>query len=146
MRKTSPKLLQELQRLAATGITQQAAAAYVGKTISAVRTICCRYGIGPWPIGAAARDQRGDKNPNYKNGLSRATINRLTKSVLIAVGKDLFTCERCGHTATIELPRHHKDRNRANNASTNLEVLCIPCHNKEHMQEKRRRRNGTFIS
>ena len=42
-------------------------------------------------------------------------------------------CTRCGYS---EYPKilgvHHKDRNRENNAVSNLEVLCPNCHSLEH--------------
>ena len=104
----------------------------------------CRN-IRGWPTGAAARDQRGVLNPNYYNGLSRATVARTAKEILLKNRRDLFTCERCGKKSDIPLPRHHKDRDRSNNKIDNLEVLCVSCHNKEHMSEKVRTVRGTFV-
>lgn len=46
-------------------------------------------------------------------------------------------CERCGydkHEAAIVI--HHKDHNRENNKSENLEVLCANCHAIEHWGEE----------
>lgn len=46
-------------------------------------------------------------------------------------------CNRCGYCKIPEiLEVHHKDRNRQNNYSTNLEVLCSTCHNEEHFLAK----------
>ena len=84
------------------------------------------------------KKQDGPLNHNYKDGLSRGTINRTTKRVLLSVGRSLFTCERCGYTGRIPLARHHKDHNRANNEPDNLEVLCVSCHNREHIGERER--------
>lgn len=39
-------------------------------------------------------------------------------------------CERCG--ATERLHVHHRDRDRTNNDPTNLETLCVLCHNRHH--------------
>jgi 5-methylcytosine-specific restriction endonuclease McrA len=110
-----------------------------------VASYCHRYGITGWPIGAAARDQRGNKNPSYKNGLSRASIGRLTKKVLADSGRDLFQCEKCGLRGEIELPRHHIDRDRSNNSPDNLWVLCQSCHNREHMSERERDTKGRLL-
>jgi len=109
-----------------------------------VACLAYRNGITGWKMGAAARNQYGPMNPNYKGGDSRASINRLTKKLLTEVGRDLFKCERCGTTRDVELPRHHKDRDRSNNEIENLEVICVACHNKEHMHERPRNKLGRF--
>lgn len=42
-------------------------------------------------------------------------------------------CNRCGYDRYESvLQVHHKDRNRQNNLSNNLEVLCPTCHVEEH--------------
>ena len=41
-------------------------------------------------------------------------------------------CERCGYSKYEILQVHHKDRNRQNNALTNLELICPNCHSEEH--------------
>lgn len=127
------------------GLNKHETAKELGITHSKVRSICHSFSIGGWKRGAAARDQSGVLNSNYQNGLSRSSVTRITKQVLFEVGRDLFTCERCKATRDIEWPRHHKDRNRANNAPANIEVLCVSCHSKEHMTEKTRY-NGVFLS
>jgi predicted HNH restriction endonuclease len=46
-------------------------------------------------------------------------------------------CERCGYdTNPAAIIVHHKDRNRSNDAITNLEVLCCNCHAIEHWGEE----------
>ena len=45
-------------------------------------------------------------------------------------------CERCGYTKTQILHVHHKDRDRKNNSSNNLELICPNCHYEEHYLEK----------
>ncbi len=127
------------------GLTREQAAEILGITKERIRSICVNRNIYGWPTGAAARDQSGSANPNFKGGVSRATINRLTKQVLLDDGRDLFTCERCGTTRNVELPRHHKDRDRSNNSPSNLEVLCVTCHNHEHLHERVRDEGGRFI-
>lgn len=47
----------------------------------------------------------------------------------------IMACIRCGFDAEPKvLGVHHKDRNRENNALTNLEVLCPNCHSLEHLK------------
>lgn len=50
-------------------------------------------------------------------------------------------CSSCGYNKHPEvLEVHHKDRNRENNNSSNLEVLCPTCHREEHFLSK----DGSF--
>ena len=137
-------ILNKLRKFLSLGMLQHESAEHLGLSVASVRSLCSRNGIIGWPTGAASRDQRGSKNPFYKNGLSKATVSRETKRVVLASGRSLYLCERCGSMRKVELPRHHKDRNRANNDSSNIEVLCIPCHNKEHIPE-RIRKQGRFL-
>ena len=65
--------------------------------------------------------------PHYGLGNGKYSYRQTTLNNRPAV------CERCGydeHIAGIVI--HHKDRNRNNNSSENLEVLCAICHNIEH--------------
>lgn len=70
-------------------------------------------------------------------------VNKASKSIwkpeFITVRKNMKTrgmivnCQRCGYDTHPEiLGVHHKDRNRKNNHSDNLEVLCPNCHSIEH--------------
>jgi 5-methylcytosine-specific restriction endonuclease McrA len=43
------------------------------------------------------------------------------------------SCERCGYAVAEILHLHHKDRDRSNNTSQNLEILCPNCHFSEHL-------------
>lgn len=45
-------------------------------------------------------------------------------------------CERCSYAKYEVLHVHHKDRNRSNNALSNLELICPNCHFEEHYLEK----------
>lgn len=48
------------------------------------------------------------------------------------------SCEKCGFTSIGNpslLSVHHKDHDRTNNDPTNLETLCIPCHQDHHRTE-----------
>lgn len=70
---------------------------------------------------------------NSKNRKSewKPTFATVRKN-LIARGK-IEKCEICGYDAHPEiLGVHHKDRNRNNNALSNLMVLCPTCHSLEH--------------
>lgn len=44
-------------------------------------------------------------------------------------------CERCGYNKKEILHVHHKDRNKNNNAISNLELICPNCHYEEHYLE-----------
>lgn len=46
------------------------------------------------------------------------------------------SCERCGYNKKHILEMHHIDRNRGNNKSINLEILCPNCHSEEHYLNK----------
>jgi DNA-directed RNA polymerase subunit M/transcription elongation factor TFIIS len=145
LKRELPSLLLRIKELKAKGLNIPQIAIEVRKSRASIATLVQRHGITGWPTGAAARDQTGINNPNYKNGLSRATISRLTKQVLLQDGRNLFTCERCGRRAKVEHPRHHIDRNRANNEPHNLLVLCVSCHNVEHMPERKRDALGKLL-
>jgi 5-methylcytosine-specific restriction endonuclease McrA len=138
MRKTDPKIIEQIRQARDKGCLQWQTAERLSMTPQQLNSLCRHYKIRGWPTGAAARNQFGSKNPMYKGGLSRASVNRTTKLILKSVGRDLFTCERCGTKRDIELPRHHRNRDRSNNEPENLEVLCVSCHNKEHTEERLR--------
>jgi hypothetical protein len=68
-----------------------------------------------------------------KAGIWKATYNTVRRR-MIKSGQVLH-CERCGFSEFPDiLGIHHKDRNRHNNALSNLEVLCPNCHSIEHMK------------
>lgn len=41
-------------------------------------------------------------------------------------------CGSCGYSNILALEVHHKDRDRANNDISNLEILCANCHSIKH--------------
>ena len=45
-------------------------------------------------------------------------------------------CERCEYNKKEILQVHHRDKNRQNNAISNLELICPNCHAEEHFLEK----------
>lgn len=61
-------------------------------------------------------NQGGKNNNNYKNGISMYPKKK---------GK---SCSRCGGKKNLMV--HHKDGNRKNNNSGNLQTLCWGCHEK----------------
>ena len=47
------------------------------------------------------------------------------------------SCERCAYQGeNWKFHVHHRDRDRSNNVASNLETLCIPCHRKEHGEDR----------
>jgi 5-methylcytosine-specific restriction endonuclease McrA len=54
------------------------------------------------------------------------------------IRKKIGQCQRCGSPKRLHI--HHKDRNKKNQETTNLEVLCLICHRLEHRGEKRKRK------
>lgn len=68
----------------------------------------------------------GVNHPNYKNG--EAQYRKIV---------DIKECNRCGYnTEPNILHVHHRDRNRSNNTTENLEVLCPNCHTLKHYLHK----------
>ena len=45
-------------------------------------------------------------------------------------------CESCTYNKHGILQIHHKDRNRENNNSDNLELICPNCHYEKHFLER----------
>lgn len=126
---------QRIRELKAKGLNQSQIANELGVTQKAISNMSRTHGIR-WDYGAAARDQTGDKNPMYINGLSKSSVERLTRAIIKEAGRCLFTCERCSdYNKFQEQQRHHKDRDRSNNTSANIEVLCAKCHTLEHAND-----------
>lgn len=66
------------------------------------------------------------------------------RNVVIAEGR-LEVCERCGFSNIKVLEVHHKDRDRSNSSTENLEVLCPNCHKAEHIANRRPHRRLKVI-
>lgn len=64
-------------------------------------------------------NQYGEANNNWKGGIG--VYRRLL---------NISECGRCGDTANLCV--HHKDQDRYNNDTSNLECLCKRCHQIEH--------------
>lgn len=136
--------IEDIKILKAQGLNQAEIATRLGCTQSGVSKVATQHGLH-FDIGAAAHDQSGQNNPNYKDGMGRSTIERLTRRVVIASGRNPHVCERCGDESfPNEQNRHHKDRNRSNNTAENIEVLCISCHNEEHGNDRVRNEKGQY--
>jgi hypothetical protein len=69
------------------------------------------------------------QRPKDKVVAARAIKSRL----LVERG---VACERCGYSKKEILHVHHKNRNRSDNRSENLELICPNCHYEEHYLEK----------
>lgn len=140
------KKADEIRRLQKLGMNQSQIAKELGVTQTAISSMSRTHNI-KWDIGAAARNQTGDKNPNYINGLSKSSIERLTRKIIIENNRSPYLCGRCGDVNKWqEHIRHHRDRDRSNNINSNLEVLCITCHNLEHSHERKRdSKTGRYI-
>jgi ribosomal protein L40E len=92
------------------------------------------------------RDQHGENNSMFINGLGRSTIERLTRKIIEENNRSLYICERCNAKDPfgLEQVRHHKDRDRTNNINSNIEVLCRTCHRIEHNSDVKRGSDGRF--
>jgi predicted transcriptional regulator len=135
------QLIRELQ---AKGLNQSQIAAELGCHQTNISQISRAHGI-LWYTGAAAKDQTGNKNPAFIDGLSRSTVRRTAINALMEADRDLHTCERCGAKSDEGHHKHHKDRDRSNNEPSNLEVLCHSCHTLEHSSERLRNAQGQYI-
>lgn len=141
------KVSQEIedQVLAYNGkLKQDEVAKLLGIALPTIRSICRRNNVKwIWQL----RDQYGENNPSYINGMGRSTIERATRNIVIKSGRDLFTCEVCKTVSKDrEQDRHHKDRDRSNNSSNNIAVLCQTCHMEEHNRDRDRDENGKFLN
>lgn len=59
--------------------------------------------------------------------MSEQTARQYRTALVATLGGE---CERCGTENELEI--HHRDGDRENNDPGNLELLCKPCHNREH--------------
>lgn len=65
--------------------------------------------------------------PHYDRGSHNTRYRTVALRILPS------RCNRCGYEEHVEILQvHHKDRDRANNAIQNLEILCPNCHAIEH--------------
>lgn len=80
------------------------------------------------------RDFLDEKNPRYIKGESMGYILKLATQSVLKSGRRVDICEVCGTTKG-KIIIHHKDKNRNNNDSLNLKVLCDPHHKKTHWND-----------
>lgn len=91
--------------------------------------------ISPYPLkswltkkGIYEIRRKGKNHGLYKEGVSCSKTVKL--EVIKRAGNK---CEKCGYDKYPKILQfHHKDRNRTNNATDNLLLLCPNCHEVEH--------------
>ena len=71
----------------------------------------------------------GEKHPFWRGGI-RIYRNKFIQALL--QNGIVPVCSSCKYNNEEVLIVHHKDRNRKNNKSENLELLCRNCHYLEH--------------
>jgi hypothetical protein len=76
------------------------------------------------------RNQKGNKNRNWKGGVNQIYYQRLAKENLLP------NCYFCNSKKDLGI--HHLDENRKNNNLKNLVVVCKSCHKKVHYILKKR--------
>lgn len=129
-----------IEKLRDAEYTQTQIAITLGTSRENIKKFCARRSIIGWKRGAQIRNKNAQVD-----GQGRNTIMRLTKKVILNDHRSLYQCEKCSKISVQELPRHHKDRNRANNIASNIEVICSACHAKEHLAERTRGPLGYFV-
>jgi len=97
----------------------------------------------------------GDKNPNWKGGLSSEPYDKKFTLKLIAQirKRDNYICQECGKTENEleeHLSCHHIDYNKKNSSPENLISLCRRCHSKTSSATNRdywikRFKNFTYV-
>ena len=71
----------------------------------------------------------------YRIGRPRDKVKDQRSIKLRLIAERGKKCERCGFAKLEILHVHHKDRNRAHNELSNLELICPNCHATEHYLE-----------
>jgi ribosomal protein L34E len=79
--------------------------------------------------------QTGNKNSYWRGGRSQSHYERIRKEI-----KEQ-KCQSCGRK-DCRLDTHHLDRDKSNNTSENIAVLCASCHAFLHYVEDNRGLNG----
>lgn len=73
---------------------------------------------------------KGKNNPLWKPLNQRKPFQSVKRKIRRDLIDERKVCEHCKSTKLLQI--HHKDRNRGNNQSSNLLLLCKPCHALEH--------------
>ncbi len=71
----------------------------------------------------------------YKIGRPRDKAEQIRAIKLRLFRERGERCERCGYSKSEILQIHHRDRNKNNNNTHNLEIICPNCHYEEHYLE-----------
>ena len=69
-------------------------------------------------------------------------VSAVMKSVRARAVKPRTKCENCG--SNVRLQVHHRDGNKDNNATHNLQTLCQSCHSSEHWRTTWRHRRRSI--
>ncbi len=88
------------------------------------------------PAKEAKKQSAKDRKQEYQKYLKSPKWKAKRKTVL---EERNYTCERCGDKPTLHLLHvHHKTYERIfNELLTDLELLCKPCHKKEHEKQSK---------
>ena len=83
-----------------------------------------------------------EQNSYLKDWQEISTIMKIARS---------YTCSECGWKPKSESEKryihtHHKNRDKENNSSFNLEVLCFDCHHKNHPKFQNNSEHKKFLA
>lgn len=121
---------------------------YNEKDLSKWKTFHCKYCNKPFSDGQTTKrifcsisckskwqkeNLLGRKNPNWKPLDQRKPFRSVNKKLRKDIIRERTNCEYCKSTKSLQI--HHKDRNRGNNNSSNILLLCKSCHAKEHEKQ-----------
>lgn len=79
---------------------------------------------------------RHRKGIHYNAGRPKDNVASIRAIKLRLLGERGAFCERCRYSKIEILQIHHKNRNKNDNRSENLEIICPNCHYEEHFLEK----------
>lgn len=118
-----------IQPCATCGKTVERSPSQVRKSITG--NSFCNKSCSATYSNANSISRLGENHPNWKGG----TSNYLKTTIQKAQRIEKAECNRCKWNQFVDvLQTHHRDRDRSNNSSSNLEVLCPTCHYSEHYQ------------
>jgi hypothetical protein len=99
------------------------------------------YGKKAWNSGKEFLQIKGDKNYNWKGGISKLKIYKHYKNFEYinwrkqVFERDGWTCQKCGNKGVMLHPHHIKgytEYPEARYVVDNGITLCVPCHHQTH--------------